>query len=87
MNFRYWSEPVDLIMPLTGRGRTITAACHACEYLVTAWPTDKYGPSYFAAAACCLKAMQNEIPQSRARDAFLLAAGDANLLGRTPKAP
>ena len=80
MTIQYWKLPVDLTMPKTGKRRTITAAVYACEYLVTLWPADKYGPSYFVAAATCIRAMQNEVPQSLAREAFIVAARDADLL-------
>jgi hypothetical protein len=80
MTVQYWNFPVDLTMPVTGKCRTITAAVYACEYLVTLWPKDKYSPSYFTAAAMCLKAMHNDVPQSIAREAFIVAARDADLI-------
>ncbi|KXG87302.1 DUF982 domain-containing protein [Agrobacterium bohemicum] len=73
-----WGEPVQISMPVSGR-QTVQGPFAALIFLLDEWP-DLRGPAYVRARSICRAAIAGRTSPEEARETFLRAASEANLL-------
>jgi hypothetical protein len=76
-----WDEPVTFETGKLGQYRTISSAAEAAHVLISQWPNST-GKAYVEAQDVCLAVLEGREPPNAARQAFLLAAGEADIFIR-----
>lgn len=74
-----WSKGVELNIDRFNVCRTIYTTADAAYYLLHKWPAEE-GAEYRRARQVCLAALDGRRPANDAREAFLAAAKEADLL-------
>lgn len=81
MNRGYWKRPVTFETMTLGMYRSISSTAEAARVLLDDWPVDE-GAAWEVAQRKCLAALEGEIDHEEARQAFLLAAEEADVFVR-----
>lgn len=76
-----WSKPVTFETLTLGVYRTISSTSEAAGVLLYGWPTDE-GSAFQAAQEKCLAVLEQGADPEEARQAFLLAANEADVFIR-----
>lgn len=76
-----WNNPVTFETLTLGVYRTISSAAEAARVLLDEWPVDE-GAAFLVAKANCLAVLAGEMDPEEARQAFLLAAEEADVFIR-----
>jgi|UPI00055D77A6 hypothetical protein len=73
--------PIRWIGVASGPGeyRALTTVADIAETLLVNWPDDQKGDTWRGTLAACLRALDSQINGNAAREAFILAARDANI--------
>jgi hypothetical protein len=62
-----------------GKYRVLTTVADIAQTLIGAWPQGAEGDVWRAALSACLRALEAQVNGDAAREAFILAARDANI--------
>jgi len=81
MNRGSWNRPVTFETTTLGMYRTITSAAEAARVLLDDWPVGE-GAAWAAAQERCLAVLEGGADPEEARQAFLLAAEEADVFVR-----
>ncbi|WP_411036839.1 DUF982 domain-containing protein [Shinella sp. BYT-45] len=81
MNRGYWNRPVTFETTTLGVYRTINSASEAAGVLLYDWPVDE-GKAWKAAQEICLAVLEGSADAEESRQAFLLAAEEADVFVR-----
>lgn len=81
MEMGQWEEPVTFETAKLGQYRTISSAAEAAHVLISQWPSAA-GKAYAKAQDVCLAVLEGREPPDAARQAFLLAADEADVFTR-----
>jgi hypothetical protein len=76
------NKPFDtpVIVNLDSReDRDVNSVEEALDVLVNEWPSEEHGPAHAEAVRACQKSLANQYPVEKARDAFSVAAWEADL--------
>jgi hypothetical protein len=74
-----WSKSVEVVFNPTREIRVISNLHDAAQCLLHRWPA-KTGKAYSKARTACLSALEGHVPAYYAREAFVAAATEANIL-------
>ncbi|MGV1822665.1 DUF982 domain-containing protein [Agrobacterium tumefaciens] len=80
MSISRWSSPVTILSTEGGR-QTVRGPFEALIFLLDEWP-DKRGPAYVRARSACRAALAGRQGPDWARDMFLQAAQEAQIVQR-----
>lgn len=81
MNRGYWATPVTIETLTLGRYQLVSNAAQAARILLEDWPVDE-GEAFIAAKAACLAVLAGDKDPEVSRQAFLLAAEEADVFIR-----
>lgn len=81
MDRGYWNRPITFETTSLGVYRTISSTAEAARALLEDWPTDDWAAWQFAQQKC-LAALEGGIDHEEARQAFLVAAEEADVFVR-----
>lgn len=79
MDQKRWTAPVTVFTGKPGKMRLIASTADAGEFLLLRWPKEP-GPAHLAAREACLAVLDGEQPPGFAREAFVAAAVEADIL-------
>ncbi|WP_137157200.1 DUF982 domain-containing protein [Rhizobium sp. FKL33] len=74
-----WSKSVEVVFSPTREIRVISNLHDAAQCLLHKWPS-KTGKAYSKARTACLNALEGHVPAFYAREAFVAAATEVNIL-------
>lgn len=74
-----WSKSVEVAFNPAREIRVISNLHDAAQFLLHKWPS-KTGKAYSKARIACLNALEGHVPAYYAREAFVAAANEANIL-------
>ncbi|MCV3767447.1 DUF982 domain-containing protein [Rhizobium sp. TRM95796] len=74
-----WSKSVEVAINPARETRVISNLHDAAQCLLHKWPS-KTGKAYSKARTACLNALDGHVPAYYAREAFVAAASEANIL-------
>ena len=79
MDPKRWNKAVEVETEKIGRIRDITSTEEAARFLLERWPVEP-GPLHTEAQIACLAVLDGEMPPEHAREAFIAAAVEADIL-------
>ena len=82
MEEQRWSMAVVLETGESGRLRAICSTAEALRFLTDDWPVNP-GPANRLGRAACLALLKEGMPVDHAREAFVAAATEAGILGKS----
>jgi hypothetical protein len=74
-----WSKSVEVVLNPAREIRIVSNLHDAAQCLLHKWPS-KTGKAYSKARTACLNALEGHVPAYYAREAFVAAATEANIL-------
>jgi hypothetical protein len=80
MDPKRWTKTVTVETAKLGKHRVIASTEEAARFLLTEWPVSDTGPAHLNARFACIDVLDDVQPPEVARDAFVAAAEEADIL-------